>query len=59
VRYNAELTEDGLMQLGLPELDEKEVRRMDGIDQIPALEKIGQAVAAQVDVAHLGSFVNA
>jgi hypothetical protein len=57
VRYNAELTADGLEQLGLPDIDAKRVSRMDGVDQIPDLQRIGAAVAAQVDLAHLGSFV--
>lgn len=56
VRYNAELTADGLAQLGLSDIDEKKVSRMDGVDQLPDLERIGRAVAAQVDLAHLGPF---
>jgi len=58
VRYNAELTADGLNQLGLSQINENEVSRMDGVDQIPGLQEIGRAVAAQVDLAHLGSFVS-
>lgn len=57
VRYNAELTSNGLRELGLPQIDPKTVLRMDAVDRIDDLEQIGRAVAAQVDLAHLGSFV--
>jgi hypothetical protein len=57
VRYNAELTPDGLSQLHLSNIDLEKVSRMDGVDQIDELELIGSAVAAQVDLAHFGPFV--
>jgi hypothetical protein len=52
-RYNAELTEEGLARLGCGDIDPKEVQRLDSIAGIPALERIGQAVAErQIDPAH-------
>lgn len=57
VRYNAELTGNGLKELGLTQIDPKKVLRMDAVDRIEELQQIGRAVAAQVDLAHLGSFV--
>jgi predicted acylesterase/phospholipase RssA len=57
VRYNAELTSDGLSQLDLPDIDPEKVSRLDAVDQVPDLIRIGSAVAAQVDLAHLGTFV--
>jgi uncharacterized protein len=56
-RYNADLTEDGLRQLGLSHIDPAEVRKMDSVDHIAELEQIGRAVGALVDLEHLGAFV--
>jgi uncharacterized protein len=54
VRYNAELTRGGLDRLGCQEIDPKEVQQLDSVDAIPALRKVGQAVAdRKVDRAHL------
>lgn len=58
-RYNAELTPDGLDQLGLADIDAAHVRKMDSIDHVSDLERIGRAVGERVDLAHLGSFVPA
>ena len=56
VRYNAELTEDGLAQLKLGHIDPERVRKMDSVDHIGELAEIGAALGAEVDLAHLGSF---
>jgi predicted acylesterase/phospholipase RssA len=57
VRYNAELTANGLEELGLAGLDPKKVARLDAVDRLDDLQEIGRAVASRVDLAHLGSFV--
>lgn len=59
VRYNAELTADGLKQLKLKGLNAERMRKMDDVDNIDDLSKIGVAVGKTVDLAHLGSFVEA
>jgi hypothetical protein len=46
-RYNAELTADGLRALGCGDINPEAVQKMDSIDAIPALARIGQAVAAR------------
>ena len=57
VRYNADLTANGLQELGLPNIDVKRVLKMDAVDRMDDLQQIGRAVAEKVDLAHLGSFV--
>jgi patatin-like phospholipase/acyl hydrolase len=44
-RYNAELSADGLQQLGLPQIRPEDVRKMDSIEFIRELEQVGQKVA--------------
>jgi uncharacterized protein len=56
VRYNAELTPNGLTDLGLPELDAKQMRKMDDVANLEDLTKIGAALATKVKLAHLGPF---
>jgi uncharacterized protein len=52
-RYNAELTKEGLAALGCGDIDPKAVQKLDSIEAIPALERVGKAVAqAQVDPSH-------
>jgi patatin-like phospholipase len=52
-RYNAELTAQGLTALGCENIDPKMVQKLDSIDSIGDLQKIGQAVADQkVDRKH-------
>jgi uncharacterized protein len=52
-RYNAELTAEGLTALGCGNIEPTSVQKLDSIDAIPDLQKIGKAVAEQkVDRAH-------
>ena len=52
-RYNAELTPEGLRDLGCGSIDPKKVQQLDAVDAIGDLRKIGKAVAAQrVKAAH-------
>jgi hypothetical protein len=57
VRYNAELTREGLAQLGLDEIDPDEVQKMDSVDHLGDLEEIGEQVAELVDLDHFKTFV--
>ena len=57
VRYNADLSREGLDCLGLHDIDAEKAQKMDAVDQIPNFVRIGEANArAQVDLKHLGSF---
>ena len=56
VRYNAELTDDGLRQLGLDDLDPNELRKMDDVANLPQLQQVGAALGERVSLTHLGPF---
>jgi len=45
MRYNAELTRDGLDALGCGEIEPETVQKLDSVDGMPALRKVGQQVA--------------
>jgi Patatin-like phospholipase len=44
LRYNAELTSEGLKALGLSGIEPKNVQKLDSIDYIPDLQRIGNAI---------------
>jgi hypothetical protein len=46
-RYNAELTGDGLAALGCGDIEPTSVQKLDSIDALDDLQRIGKAVAAQ------------
>lgn len=56
VRYNAELTCQGLDALGLANIEPKDVQKLDSVKRIPALQTGGRAVAAKVKTAHFEGF---
>jgi hypothetical protein len=43
VRYNAELTLEGLKDLGLPGIIPEHVQQLDSVEQILELQQVGQA----------------
>jgi len=56
VRYNGELSEEGLARLGLPNIHPRDVQRMDSIEHISELQQVGRAVAANVKPEHFSGF---
>jgi hypothetical protein len=56
-RYNAELTTAGLTELGFAQIDPKKVSKLDSTEAMADLERIGQAVAREVQLEHFGPFV--
>ncbi len=60
VRYNADVSEKGLQELGLDHIDSDDVRQMDSVKYMPQLREVGRAAGKkQVDVEqHFKSFVN-
>lgn len=57
-RYNADLSTEGLQELGLSHIDTEHVREMDSVTYIEELQAVGKAVGTQqVDLKHFGSFV--
>jgi len=58
MRYNAELTREGLNDLGLPKIQPEAVQKLDSIEGIPQLREVGRAVAKKkIDPAHFDKFV--
>ncbi|GGW37117.1 patatin-like phospholipase family protein [Arenibacter certesii] len=58
VRYNADLSEEGLKALGLGHIDPEKVGKMDSVKHMKDLQLVGAKTAkAQVSLDHLGSFV--
>jgi predicted acylesterase/phospholipase RssA len=44
-RYNVELSEKGLAELGISDIDPKTVQPLDSVDHLPDLERVGRAAA--------------
>ena len=55
-RYNAELSQEGLAALGIPEIEPTDVQRLDSIEHIAELQKVGRAVAKKVKSEHFAGF---
>lgn len=56
MRYNAELSKEGLKNLGLPQIEPKHVQKLDSTDYKDDLKQVGLAVATQVKPAHFNGF---
>ena len=57
VRYNVELSRRGLDDLGLPDVIPEEVQRLDSVEHINDLSRVGQAMADDVAVEHFAGFL--
>ena len=58
-RYDADLTTKGLSDLGCPDLDPACVSKLDSVDFMDDLERVGKAVARNVDVTAFGPLLTA
>ncbi|MGJ7507208.1 patatin-like phospholipase family protein [Variovorax sp. GT1P44] len=57
MRYNPELSVPGLQGLGLGDIDPDDVRKLDSIEHIPQIQRVGAAYAdQQVRIGHFESF---
>lgn len=56
-RYDAQLSEKGLADLGVSDADPKKVAKLDAVDAMGDLRRIGRAVAEKVSADHFGSFL--
>jgi hypothetical protein len=56
VRYNAELSQTGLAELGCGDLEPQRVQRLDAVDAIPELRRVGRAAARKVRKEHFARF---
>ena len=57
VRYNTELTLEGLKKLWLPGIKPEHVQQLDSVEHIPELQQVGQAVAKTMETHHVARFV--
>lgn len=49
MRFNAELSHDGLKALGLSDINPEDVQKLDSVAHIPELQRVGNAVAKRVN----------
>ena len=56
LRYNVQLTPEGLESLGLPNVKPKDVQMLDSVEHISELQEVGKAVAKNVKPEHLSGF---
>jgi hypothetical protein len=57
MRYNAELTDEGLRALGLSDIEPKNVQQLDSVEFVGDLQRVGKAVAEQkVKAEHFAGF---
>lgn len=59
MRYNADLSREGLSALGLTQLNPADVQRMDAVDHIEELQEVGKAIAdKKVKKEHFVNFLS-
>jgi hypothetical protein len=56
MRFNADLTRQGLNDLGLSHIDPPTVQQLDSVAHIAELQEVGRAIAKQVDINHFAGF---
>ena len=57
MRYNADVTREGLDALGLQHIEPRNVQQMDSVAHIGELQEVGRAVAKQVNIDHFAGFL--
>ena len=57
MRYNAELSNEGLAALGVGHIQPENVQQLDSIAHIPELQQVGQAVAKKIKVEDFAGFL--
>lgn len=57
LRYDPDVTPQGLVALGLPDIDAQAMQEMDSVQHTPDIQRVGKAFAAKhVSLEHLGGF---
>lgn len=56
-RYNADLSREGLNALDLPGIKPEDVQKLDSIEYISDLRKVGRKVAEEIKIEHFGNFI--
>jgi patatin-like phospholipase/acyl hydrolase len=57
MRYDAELTREGLDRLGCPRIEPETVQKLDSIDGIPELREVGDKLGETVKKEHFSGFL--
>jgi patatin-like phospholipase/acyl hydrolase len=57
LRYDIELTHEGLAAIGVEGIDPRSIDSLDDITRIPELQQVGRGLASSVQAAHLAGFV--
>jgi hypothetical protein len=57
-RYNADLSREGLDAMGLNDIKPKNVQKLDSIEYIDDLRKVGRKVAEEIKIEHFGNFIS-
>jgi uncharacterized protein len=57
VRYDPDVTAAGLRALGLPDVQPEDVQVMDSVEFVRDIQRVGQAFARNISLAHLRGFV--
>ncbi|MGA6924078.1 MAG: patatin-like phospholipase family protein [Desulfosarcina sp.] len=57
-RYNADLSRNGLDEMGLRDIRPEHVQKLDSIDHIDDLRRVGRRVAEAINLEHFGPFVS-
>jgi hypothetical protein len=57
MRYNAELSREGLDALGLQHIEPRNVQQLDSVQYIPQIQEVGRAVAKEVNMDHFAGFL--
>ena len=57
MRYNADVSRQGLDAMGLQHIEPGNVQQMDSVDHITELREVGRAVAKQVNIDHFAGFL--
>lgn len=56
-RYDVSLTHEGLLPFGLADLEPARLRKLDAVESIPQLQRVGYQLAQQIDLKDFGPFV--
>ncbi len=57
VRYNADISRSGLDELGLHDVIPEQVQRLDSVEHMGDLSRVGQAAADEVSIEHFAGFL--
>ena len=57
-RYNADLSREGLLAMGLQDIEPEHVQKLDSVEHMDDLWRVGRKVAEEIELAHFGRFIS-